>query len=62
MCLLLGRNDFLAVEDMTVNSSGYYIYTEKVAEAVKKFQKAANLPVTGIADSKTIAALRNYGK
>ena len=62
LCLLLGRNDFLAVEDISVNSSGYYVYTEKVAEAVKEFQKVANLPVTGIADKATITALRNYGK
>ena len=62
LATLLLKNGFIQREEIEVDANGYTIYNAAIKEGVKKFQKAASLPVTGIADNKTITALRNYGK
>ena len=58
---LLLKYGFIEVSDIQTNAEGYIIYNEAIAEGVKRFQKAISLPDTGIADSNTIQALREYG-
>lgn len=62
LAALLQKHGFIEASAIKTNADGYVIYNDAIAAGVKKFQKAASLPVTGIADSKTITALRNYGK
>lgn len=45
-------------EKEEVNSDGYSVFTTRVEEGVKKFQKKFYLPVTGIVDKTTIKALK----
>ena len=62
LAALLQKHGFIDASAIKTNASGYVIYNDAIAAGVKKFQKAASLLVTGIADNKTITALRNYGK
>ena len=59
---LLLKHGFIAKGDIKTNDAGYVIFNAAVMEGVKKFQKAVSLPVTGIADSKTMEKLKQYGK
>ena len=44
---LLLKHGFLAKGDIKTNDAGYAIFNAAVMEGIKKFQKAASLPVTG---------------
>lgn len=61
LAALLQKHGFILASNIKTNDSGYVIYDEAIAEGVKKFQRVANLPITGIANQATITALRQYG-
>lgn len=47
---------------VTTNYSGYVVYDENVADAVKSFQKDMGLTTDGIAGTTTISKLTDYAK
>ena len=62
LATLLLKHGFIAKEDIKTNKDGYTIFDAAIEKGVRKFQKKASLTETGIADSKTMTALKNYKK
>lgn len=56
---LLVKNFYLEKSKIK-RESGYVIYNESICQAVKRFQKDAELKVTGIADKETIERLKRW--